>query len=159
MKKIEISTPGIFVFVDDEKESLIAAHSWRYYKSLNRGKNRPRIQAFIEGKRVNLKEAIFGPCPKGKCRIHKNGNILDLTSENIELVDMGLAIASSKRRSKPASGYKGVYKYKNGHLFYASFEHKKIGAFENPMDAAAAYDDAARAKYGELAQTNFSPNR
>lgn len=64
---------------------------------------------------------------------------------------------NSSRRS--STGYKGSYWDKFKQRYVAKImkqgKLKHLGDFDNPIDAAKAYDAAAKEIYGEFAVTNF----
>jgi hypothetical protein len=62
------------------------------------------------------------------------------------------------RRKKPKSGYRGVeWGSKNTWKAYIrdGVRQRCIGSFKTPVEAAHAYDAAARKLHGEFATTNF----
>ncbi|GAB4486532.1 MAG: hypothetical protein OHK0019_00360 [Saprospiraceae bacterium] len=64
-------------------------------------------------------------------------------------------------RSSNTSGFRGVSFDKKGGKWCAIVGHERklirLGKFDNPEDAARAYDTKAREIYGERAKLNF-PN-
>lgn len=60
---------------------------------------------------------------------------------------------AGQRRDAKSSRYKGV-SWQAGR-WRAMIAHQHIGRFDDEDEAARAYDDAARARWGDYARTNF----
>ena len=80
-----------------------------------------------------------------------NDNSLDCTRDNLEVLTL------DPYEKKYIPRWKGVTL--NGNRFRARINHAgeeiHLGYFDNPMDAAKAYDDAARKLHGDRAITNL----
>lgn len=68
-------------------------------------------------------------------------------------------VENRKISSNNTSGYKGVHWLKDRNKWRAVIQSKDrmeyLGVFSDPVDAAIAYDNAARELYGEFARLNF----
>lgn len=84
---------------------------------------------------------------------HINGNRWDNRLENLRLATRGTNSANSKLHHDKWCKYKGVDSYR-GRSFRARCCQETVGYFDNPEDAARAYDKAAIARWGEFARTN-----
>ena len=87
---------------------------------------------------------------------HANRDRLDNRRANLRVCSHGQNMQN--RRPLAAHGYKGVCHRKDG-CWQAAFRPNgrqvHLGRFDNPVDAALAYDVAAIAEYGEFAWTNY----
>ncbi len=109
---------------------------------------------------LSLHCEIMNP-PKGLLVDHRNRNGLDNRRTNLRL-----ATHSQNRCNRfvnkvgCSSQYRGVSRNKQKNKWNAQiqFEGKWIwlGRFDNEIDAAKAYDEAARKYHGEFARLNFS---
>ena len=96
--------------------------------------------------------------PKGRIVDHKNGNSLDNRRANLRLATRSQNCQNSQKRKNTSSRFIGVsfHKLHKKWWAYINFERKRIplGYFDNEIDAARAYDAAARKYYGEFAKVN-----
>jgi hypothetical protein len=91
---------------------------------------------------------------------HKNGDGLDNRRENLRQATHGENVANARRRADNTSGYKGVHKNsRRGRPWKAGIRAdgrmRHLGYYDSPIDAARAYDIAAREVFGEFARLNF----
>lgn len=94
---------------------------------------------------------------------HKNHNTLDNRRRNLRITTYSCNSGNSKINSRNTSGYKGVTFFKDRRLYGASVtvqgQRHYLGFFDNPLEAAKAYDIAALSKFGEFALTNKALGR
>lgn len=83
-----------------------------------------------------------------------NGNKLDCRLEN--LVWRSRATASRQRKTSSKTGYTGVYQENRKYRAIISISGKAVhlGMFNNPEDAAEAYNKKSMELYGEKAKIN-----
>ena len=90
---------------------------------------------------------------------HIDGNPLNNTISNLRLSTHQENCSNVKKQLHVSSIYKGVTWYKRGNNWTAQIRvnDKKIhlGYFENELDAAKKYDEAATLHFGKFARLNF----
>lgn len=116
--------------------------------------------ATVNGVRNNfaIHQIIMRP-PAGMYTDHINGDRLDNRRSNLRFVTPGQNRTNSAAKRTNASGYKGVVRSQFDDRWvakiYPDSKPLVIGYFDNPVDAARAYDSKAKELYGEFARTNF----
>ena len=136
----------------DEYDRIQAAGHWRKIPSGNTA----YAATTINGKTVLMHRLIVS-APTGSVVDHINGDGLDNRRCNLRICTM----AQNFHNAKPYQGkrFKGVWKRKGYDLWYAAVDHKRVpGSFRNEIDAARAYNRAARERYGEYAWLNDIPD-
>lgn len=97
--------------------------------------------------------------PDGYCVDHENNDSLDNRYENLRLATVAQNNANRRVFKNSSTGLKGVSQRATDGKYVARItvagKRKFLGAFDTPAEAAAAYDGAAEANYGEFAKTNF----
>jgi hypothetical protein len=168
MKEV-VLTRGKVALVDDEDFERVTARNWSA-KFSKRGKRfyaRTNIGSGVGNqKTVELQRFIMGE-PPGTWIDHRNGDTLDCRKENLRLATSVESARNRAKQSNNRSGFKGVRittsKTKKGFTvrWYAHIEvagkQKHLGCFTSGVEAALAYDAAARERFGAFARLNF-PN-
>ena len=145
---------GKTALVDDEDFEMVNRYRW--YVATD---GSARLNVKIEGKQATLPmhRFILKP-PREKEVDHKNGNRLDNRRCNIRVCTSSQNIAWNIPKKKSKSGYRGVYqsKVKNWEAMITVKQRAiYLGTFKNKIDAALAYDDAARKYFKDFARPNF----
>jgi hypothetical protein len=110
--------------------------------------------------RKNLARHILGLNDRNVFADHIDRNSLNNTRENLRAAKFGQNIQNrgKAKKNKATSRFKGVCWDKSEKKWIAYIglngKLKNLGRFENELDAANAYDDAAKKHFGEFAVTN-----
>lgn len=150
-------TQGMVAIVDIEDYEYVskfnwgASHNgWGVWYAVRRPpkgeRGRIRLHRFI----LNAPDDMFVD--------HINGNGLDCRKSNLRLCTNAENGRNSKIPITNLSGYKGVCWHKATQKWIVQInvngKRTHIGLFENKLDAAIAYNDAAVRYYGEFAKLN-----
>lgn len=91
---------------------------------------------------------------------HLDRDPLNNQRDNLRLASRSQNGANRNIRKNSLSGYKGVSWHKTAKKWTAKLTLNgkliHLGYFDDPIDAAKAYDQAAREYFGEFAVTNFT---
>lgn len=145
--------------VDDEDYERVAKHKWHVHIV----KGRPYASRHIVVRtgvyrQLLLHRFIMKP-PKGLQVDHENHNGLDCTRKNLRLCTNTQNNQNKPKDKKNKSGFKGVgwSKQKQKWRVRIAFDghQKEIGCFDDLLEAARAYDEAAKQYHGEYAYLNF----
>jgi hypothetical protein len=141
------------VLVDDEDAVKVQAHRWCV---MDHG-----LQMYVftniqrDGKRtcLYLHHLIMGQ--KGIDHINHNG--LDNRRANLRVATQGQNLRNARAKRNGSSPLKGVSRRSDGRWrarIFISGREVYLGSFTSEKEAAAAYDRAALAEWGEFAFTN-----
>ena len=154
---------GRVALIDDEDYDLVSPYHWNVNRVITSRKSPYAITtlpAKIGGSRstLTMHKLITGY----RMTDHRNRNTLDNRRFNLREVTSSQNQMNASSHSG-ASQFKGVWWRKERSVWTAniSLDHrrKRIGSFSNEIDAARAYDAAARELFGEFALLNFPDER
>jgi len=158
-------TRGKFAVVDPEDYERLSLYKWHaftgrgtYYAMRIGRKSEKR-----SGKRIWMHREILN-LEEGLMCDHINHNGLDNRSANLRPATHRQNMWNHlKRKTRCGSKYKGIDRASDMKHWRARirFKGKRIylGSFENEIDAAKAYDEAAKKYYGQYAALNFPVRR
>lgn len=161
--RIEGSNDYVVVIVDPEDYPNLVGLKWKV-KSWNSPGYKPYVMKYHRSGYLSYGEkALHGfllDSSKGIMIDHINGDTLDNRKSNLRVADSSGNKANSKKQVGTSSIYKGVSFAKRSKLWYASIKFdgrsRNLGYFKDEIEAAKAYDRAARELFGEFAKPNFS---
>lgn len=155
MKQIPL-TQNQFAIIDDEDYQELNKHKWFCVKSTR------HIGAYtkIQGQRVAMHRMVLGlVVGDGLLVDHKNHNQLDNRRENLRLATQSQNQQNRLPLNNTTSKYKGVSWHKNNKKWSSRIKNNGanylIGYFVSEIEAAKAYDKAAKESFGEFAYLNF----
>lgn len=120
-----------------------------------------RWSTYINGKRelIRLHREIIGAKP-GEQVDHINGDSLDNRIENLRICTASENNSNRGNQKNNTSGFRGVTWNKQTQKFRACIwsDRKRfyLGSFDDPIEAAKAYDRKADELHGEFARLNFA---
>jgi hypothetical protein len=114
----------------------------------------------ITSKKVLHMHQIILEVPEGMIIDHINHDGMDNRSANLRAATRAQNSRNRKKfPRKCSSKYKGVYLHKSSLKWQARImlekKRRNLGYFNNEIDAAKAYDEAAKKYHGEFACLNF----
>jgi len=151
MKRIPL-TQGKFSIVDDDDFEWLSKHKWTF--------NGYCAYRKVDDKNVYMHREIM-KTPKGMDTDHKNHNRLDNKKENLRIATRSQNSWNKKKMDDNTSGYKGISKKKKKWRARICVDgnHIYLGYYATKIEAALAYDNAARKYHGEFAYTNFEDDK
>ncbi len=136
------------------KYEWFAQKGSRSFYTVRKVKRRKRKRATI----IFLHKEIID-VPDGMVADHINHDSMDNRSANLRPATHSQNACHTKKYGVSCSKYKGLFWKKDSHKWVARimFEGKRIylGCFENEIEAAKAYDAAAKKYHKEFAVLNF----
>ena len=105
-----------------------------------------------------LHRVILKVSAEGNVQVdHINGNRLDNRKDNLRKCDCSGNLKNTKKHADASSKYKGVSRDRNKFRanIMANGKRTTLGSYSSEIEAAKAYDEAARDLHGEYARLNF----
>lgn len=148
-------TRGYVGLLSPEDKHLFEQHSW------NAHRNQRGAWSVTGTYAKKLHRVALGIAAEGKAVDHKDGNPFDNRRRNLRVCTQADNAKNQKLRKCPKSSkFKGVMRCKRSGVWIAQIQsdkmHMVIGRFENDIEAAKAYDEAATRLHGRFARTNAS---
>jgi hypothetical protein len=157
-RKIDISE-GYFTLVEPRDYYRIRRFKWcvwgtgsKFYAA--------RVMVIGPGKtKIMYLHRQLLNAPKGVLVDHRNRDPLDNRRQNLRFATHSENVQNRGKRKNTTSKFIGVWFRKVNGKWESRITHKDkkiyIGTFDSEIDAAKAYDEAARKYHGEFARLNF----
>lgn len=161
-KEIELTQDKVAI-VDDCDYEYLSQFKWHASKDKNTFYARRRTPK-INGKRrdIQMHREILDAPPDALID-HRDGNGLNNTRDNLRLSTNQQNQHNQHPRVGGTSRFKGVFwdagKQKWCAMIHINMKKIWLGSFASELEAARAYDDAARAMYGEFARPNIATEK
>jgi hypothetical protein len=157
-------TKGKYALVSPEDFEEINRHKWQATNNHNNTFYAIRT-IYINGarKRLMMHREIMKPAA-GFVVDHGDGDGLNNTRDNLSIVTAAENSYNKRKcHNERSSKYKGVSRRKRDNKWSAIITYKgtsiNLGFFDDEIEAAKAYDEAAREFYKEYAKLNFENSR
>lgn len=153
MKTIPL-TQGKQAYVSNRDFAYLSNFKWQAKRDKNKWY---AVRSDPSGRTVRMHREILGLLDSSLEGDHRDGNGLNNQRRNLREATRSQNAHNTKSSGGSASGLKGVYP-KNGKWEAKIKSGQKLiflGMFENKLDAALAYDRAARKHFGKFARTNL----
>lgn len=143
------------ILIDPTDAAILTRHAWSISEH---GDGLLYVIAYSENRKIYLHREIMQPEERDEVD-HRNGNGLDNRRANLRVVAHRLNLANQRTQQRPKSSrYKGVSFYKRDGRWESSIKINgrkiRLGLFAAERDAAAAYNVAALAAWGDHARLN-----
>jgi hypothetical protein len=156
-------TQGKVAIIDEEDDGKVSGYKWYAHVTRRKGVDLwyawAKVPKDANGKRRTILMHRLLTDFQYPMVDHTNGDGLDNRRENIRPCTPSQNQMNRINLTNNTSGYRGVVWRKDTQMWRAKIgkdgRHIYVGHFANPVDAARAYDDAARELFGEFARLNF----
>ena len=149
-------TQNRFARVDPEDYAALARHKW---SAARQGRNVYAVRS-EKGVQIRMHRVIM-KAPRHLVCDHIDHDGANNTHRNLRLCTRRQNGKNQRRRTDGRSKYKGVSWHKGDRKWHARIYHDgrchHLGAFTSEIEAAKAYDRAARILHGPFASLNFPP--
>ena len=151
--------PGLTALVDIEDVPLVAPYRWN--PRLDHQTFYAQSTPIVAGRKqlVQMHRLILGLTDPKVLVDHENHDGLDNRRENIRIASPSQNVMNARARRGGSSSYKGVVwipKTCRWRAMAGTNDNRVyLGEFETEVQAAIAYDNAARDLFGDFAVLNF----
>jgi hypothetical protein len=151
-------TQGKYALIDEADFDLVSQHKWQ--AKPHRRTVYAAAGLYENGRhRVIRMHRLILQAGDGQSVDHINGDGLDNRRANLRFATPSQNQHNRRGSAKASSSYKGVFWHKGSRKWLAqitvNWKAIYLGLYADEMEAALAYDCAARELHGEFARLNF----
>lgn len=157
MREISLTNGGITI-VDDEDYEIFGGVNWHRLDDLHTSYANRCIWMRGENRRYTFSlHMVLLVVPTGFQVDHIDGDGLNNQRHNLRMATCSRNQFNARKRVDNTVGYRGVtiLRGKYAAQIQANKKHMHVGSFDTALEAAHAYDEAARKHHGEFAKLNF----
>jgi hypothetical protein len=156
IRLIPLGKTGKFAIVDEADYAEVSQYKWNFSKALGYV-----YRTIGHAGREYLHRFLMRPPGFTHVVDHVDGDKLNNSRRNLRICSRAENVRNSKSHgTRKTSLFKGVYRPTDNPKWIARIMLNRkgihLGSFSNEIDAAKAYDVAARFHFGEFAKTNFT---
>jgi hypothetical protein len=159
LKRIKLTHKKV-ALVDDDWYPYLSQFRWQARYDRTTGKWYAARQ--LDRRFIYMHREILN-APDGLYADHRNGQSLDNRQKNLRLATSAQNAWNRDKYKNNTTGYKGVTCDKGRRKWRAQLtvhgKHMHLGWYDDPGEAALAYDQAARKYHGPFGCTNFKEMR
>ncbi len=149
---------GYFTMLDPGDYYRVKQFKWWVHSN---GSNlyaaRTAITTDLKSRIIYLHRQIMNP-PADRVVDHRFGDTLDNRKQNLRIVTQAENMRNRRKRKNTSSRFIGVSFRKSRHIWDVNIRVNGrklyLGSFNNEIDAAVAYNNAAKQHFGEFARLN-----
>lgn len=159
MKEIKLTQGKIAIIDDEDYDRVIAMGKWYFHHSGYAARSEHYKKPCGKDAVIHIRmHRVLFDIPKNMLIDHINGNRLDNRKCNLRICTPSGNARNAAVNKNSSSGFKGVTFFKKQSKFRAriAVDGKQIflGYFDNPTEAASAYNFAAIKYHQEFAKLN-----
>ena len=158
--RISLSKGRAYTVVDDADFESLNQYKWHIVGGKYAARRLSPSKEYPSGEYIYMHRQIMDT-PKDRDTDHINGDGLDNRRGNLRICTTHQNLGNKGKMSFNTSGFKGVTISKGRFIAQIGWrengirKNKVLGIFDNPIDAAKAYDKAAKQRYGDFAWLNL----
>jgi len=157
MKLIPL-TKGLFAKVSNKDFKYLSQWKWYAHKSRDTFYAQRNISTGIKKQTTLIMHRVILMAADGQFVDHADCDGLNNTRKNIRICSLSQNAKNRKHYKGSTSKYKGVHYFRKNRKWVAYVNSNKIrfhlGYFDNPEDAAKAYNFKAKELHGKFARLN-----